>query len=306
MIPSAKGTKMNLIRRRAVFALLTGISAAFPFAPTAHAITSTWSGGNGSWSSNISPGWNGTGIPNGVGDVIQKTDSTSGTATIDIGPVTIGSMLMGGTSNFAFGVTPSVANPLTFDQDGAGPGVATIANVNPTDGSNIAVVLNAGPVILADDLLINNAGPSVRASGAIIIRSTLESAAPRNVTIQNVTNTFPASTTSYAGAVRLETGVNTFTGNVLVRSGLVTFGTAAPFGDGNQSSHARRSRAGGRHGHFNFDRFGRRESDHRGRGNRRRNDPRIQRRRHESHEFHRANHPERQSDNKFGQHEHDQ
>jgi autotransporter-associated beta strand protein len=46
-----------------------------------------------------------------------------------------------------------------------------------------------------------------------------------------VSNAFPISTASFAGANRIQTGVNTFTGNVLVRSGTLTFDNSSSFGD---------------------------------------------------------------------------
>jgi autotransporter-associated beta strand protein len=165
-----------------------------------------------------------------VGAVAEKTDAVSGTATIDagFGPVTLGRITMGGLSNNAFGVTPTAG--LTLDQDGAGGSPAIISNTNTSGGTSPAVILNAGTVTLADDLLISNTSNSARTSGAIIISSTL-TGTPGSVTIESVGNAFPLSTGSFAGAVRIQTGVNTFMSNVLVRKGLVTFNNNNSFGD---------------------------------------------------------------------------
>lgn len=60
-------------------------------AATLHA--SDWAGGSGNWSSDGSPGWNGTGVPNAVGAVANFSVLSSSTLTQNVtGGVTVGTI----------------------------------------------------------------------------------------------------------------------------------------------------------------------------------------------------------------------
>src|SRR5262245_26439779 len=112
--------------------VLVGVVFAVFSSTTARAVN--WIGGNNTIYSATAPSgtlgyWDvpgsGAAPPNGVGEVAQKIDNVSGTVTVDVGPVTLGRISMAGTSNNAFGMTPTAG--IILDQDGAGPGVATIS-----------------------------------------------------------------------------------------------------------------------------------------------------------------------------------
>ncbi len=174
---------------------------------------SVWTGGSGNWSSNANPGWNGTGVPNGVGAVASFSDGTAGTTTQD----TVGLTL--GTIDFSLGNvqrTITMSNAITLNQDGAGAGFATISNTNPNAGSTNRFSMGGGTLTLADDLLISNTGGSTNATGSIVITTTIGGAG--NMTISNVSNSLSSGLIVLGGA-------NTFSGNVIVQKGALSFGT---------------------------------------------------------------------------------
>lgn len=184
---------------------------------------SDWAGGSGNWSSDGSPGWNGTGVPNAVGAIANFGDIVAGTTTQDIaGGVTIGTLSFTSSAN----VSRTIANTngITFNNGGTG---ATISNSNANAGTTNALILGAGTYTLADDLFITNTGGSTAGNGSVQILGTLTGNG--NITISNVANTVNSST-SFPGAIRFQTGVNTFVGNVLIQKGAVTFNNAASFG----------------------------------------------------------------------------
>src|SRR5688572_10239229 len=104
---------------------------------------STWDGGTGNWSSNVSPGWNGTGVPNAIGAVAQfNTITAETTTTQDIaGGQTVGSILFGGSTDARWIITPST-NGLTLNQDGAGAGKVLIQNSNTGIGALGSLLLS--------------------------------------------------------------------------------------------------------------------------------------------------------------------
>lgn len=179
---------------------------------------STWTGGNGNWSSDLSPGWNGTGVPNAVGAVATKSDATSANITQDIvAGVTVGTFSLTGSAS-TFQVLAG-SNGITFDQDGAGAGTATILN----SGSAATARINfaALPLTLGDDLLINNTSSSTNTSGSISFGSGFSGS--HNLTIRNATNATGSGDIVFSAA-------GTLVGNVLIEKGAVRsvgFGTAA-------------------------------------------------------------------------------
>lgn len=215
-------------------ALACAVSAVLYSTP---AIADDWIGGNGtSWGAVTPtvPGWSPS-VPNAQGAVAQKTDAVTGTVTADFA-VTVGTINLGGSSNVAFGITPT--SLVTLDQDGAGPLSATISNTNTNTGTTPALVLNnsaTGGFFLADDLLISNTSTSTRTTGAIILNGALVGTG--NVSFYNTSNAYPLSSSSFAGAIRIQTtattpaNINTFTGNVTMRKGLVSFSHVASFGN---------------------------------------------------------------------------
>ncbi len=174
----------------------------------AMAQASVWTGGSGNWSSNASPGWNGTGVPDAVGATADFTGAVAGTTTQDAANVTVGTISLGGAPGARTVATG--ANVITLDQDGAGAGTATISN------STTQRLTITGKLTLADDLLVSHTG-SVGGSVKIYVQATISGNG--NITVSNNN----MSTT--AGKIYL-TGLNgssTFTGNVLVQKGMLTW-----------------------------------------------------------------------------------
>lgn len=224
-------SRRNGMSLKALFEKLKTISAAglltasFVVAPSVQA--ANWSGNTGNWSSNSSPGWNGTGVPDAVGAVATKSaNNTSSLTTQDVvAGVTVGAIqftTVGSAINWQITLT----NGITLNQDGAGSGTATISNANTGGGANYLSIAS-GTLTLADDLLISNSGTSTNTlanGGAIRIGSVI--AGTGNITIDNVLN----NTSTGAGCIRLA-GTNIFTGSVNVRSGLTVFTNSSAFGN---------------------------------------------------------------------------
>lgn len=202
---------------RITLSLAAALCAA-AFLPPSLQAQSVWAGSNGNWDATGSPGWNGTGIPNGVGASATKTDSTSASVVQNqVGGVTVGSWSMSGGAG-TFGVT--LTNGITFNQDGAGAGFATITNAGTNASGRISFA--AGSFTLADDILISNTGNSTNSSGSVAISSTVGGTG--NVTFSNVSNN------ATAGQITLS-GANTFTGTVSVQKGAVAFSNNVGLGN---------------------------------------------------------------------------
>ena len=201
--------------------LIPGIAVAiWCMAPTAW--TSTWTGTPGNWSSNGSPGWNGTGVPNSQGAVAEYLGTSSATITQDIAlGVTVGTIRTGGTGNAS--LTLTITNPITLDQDGAGSGSALIENARSVAGG-YRLNLSAGTITLADNLIIRNTSASTSTSGGINIASNIGGTG--NITFENVSNNTGVNQIVLGG-----TNTSNFTGNVLVRKGAVTFNDKDHFGN---------------------------------------------------------------------------
>jgi len=183
---------------------------------------SDWTGGSGNWSSNASPGWNGTGVPNAIGAIANESQpvGTLVTITQDIpAGVTVGTINKGGAANHATTIT---GGSITLNQDGAGAGFATISNTNTNaNGNNVTLNITSN-LILADDLLITNTGNSTTGN-SISLGGAISGAG--NITISNISNS-PA-----AAAVRFNNASdNTFTGTVTIQKGAVVVASSNPFG----------------------------------------------------------------------------
>jgi autotransporter-associated beta strand protein len=204
--------------RSTLFVLLLAVLA--PLSARA----STWTGSSGNWSSNGNPGWNGTGVPNAQGAIAAKTDALQATTNQDIAAgVTVGTLSLSGSTNISW--TFTLVNSITFNQDGAGAGAATISNTNSFAGVANALTLgNASTqaITLADDLLISNTGGSTNPAGAIQIGGKIGGTG--NITLSNIGNS------ASAGYIRIQNGGNNFTGTVLVQKGATTFNMANSFG----------------------------------------------------------------------------
>jgi fibronectin-binding autotransporter adhesin len=178
----------------------------------------------GMWS--VTTNWSGGVVPNAIGDSASYDGVSGGglskTVVQDIAAgVTLGSLSLTGSANVGFTLT--LTNPITFNQDGAGAGTATISNSNTSATTGNQLFLSGGTLTLADNVLITNTGASTNAIGAIEISSTI--AGTGNITFSNVTNDI-----AQAGSIRIQTGVNTFTGSVLVQKGTVSYNLASSFG----------------------------------------------------------------------------
>lgn len=179
--------------------------------PLAHA--SEWSGGNGTWDSDSSPGWNGTGIPNGQGAVASFTTGGSSTLT---GTTTIGSFLYSGNQNASREIKLNSCL-LILDQDGDGPGAVVISNDAVRASGRMSI--SSGSVELRDNLLLVNTGTSA-GTYSIGLSCTLSGAG--DVTTRNVETGYDT------GSITI-TGANTFSGNVYIETGTVKV-NRAPFG----------------------------------------------------------------------------
>lgn len=186
-------------------------------------MASTWSAGSANWSSDASPGWNGTGVPNAQGAVASKTNSAAATTTVDVGGgVTVGTISAGGVNNGTWSFT--LSNKITLDQDGAGAGAAVI--VNTGSGTSSRISLGTGTLTLADDLVVSNNSANAT-TASISITSTMGGAG--NLKVFNIANDPNVAPITFGGA-------NTFTGNVLIQKGAVTFTYSAGTGFGNTAN----------------------------------------------------------------------
>ena len=206
------------MRKSVGLAVVAG-AASVCISTTAQATIATWGGGSGNWSSTTSPGWTNGTIPNAQGDSARYTAGGSVTTTQDVaGGVTVGSILLDGTGNASWQITPT--NAVFLNQDGNGPLSATITNniqlPAGSTGTNPSIFLNpgAGTFILQDDLLLSNTSNSPRGNGSLQIRGTL--AGTGNVRVENVTNDITAGAVTFTGGA-------TFAGNITFAKGASTF-----------------------------------------------------------------------------------
>lgn len=136
------------------------------------------------WSADATWGPNTSGFPNAQGDAALNLLSVSSNVFQDVvGGVTVGSIDHHPTSalNAGPGVNWLITtnNPITLDQDGAGPDTARIGNTQ-TVKINSLTIDGPGGLILADNLEITN----LNALGGVVnIATNLSGAVGNNVTV---------------------------------------------------------------------------------------------------------------------------
>lgn len=201
----------NYLRSWAFYCAFLGALGAV----TAHAQSMYTGASAGNWS--VDTNWTPTGVPNGVGAAVGR----SGTGTIttqDLANVTVGSISMSSSTQWRIDNTN---NTITMNQDGTGSGTALISN----SGTN-RFWLNGGNLVLDDDLRIVNT--ATFATDALYIAAVISG--NHNVTINNSFNSPIGTTTAPSSSVRFDKA-NTFTGNVTIERGTVTFFTTTSLGN---------------------------------------------------------------------------
>lgn len=186
-------------------------------------LASEWRGGSANWSDvygSGSGGWQ-DGVPNGTGSTARLlVGSASFTTTNNLSSLTVGSILLQGTSVGTW--TISTPTAITLNRNGATSGGALLTN-SGTGSLAQLLISGSGSLALADDLDLTNSSASLASTGAI--RITVPITGTGNVTISN-TRTSLNNTT---GTVAL-TGANTFTGSVTVKSGTTAVSSSTAFG----------------------------------------------------------------------------
>ncbi|MFZ4778402.1 MAG: PEP-CTERM sorting domain-containing protein [Terrimicrobiaceae bacterium] len=188
---------------------------------TAHA-QSVWTGASGTWSSNGSPGWNGTGVPV-AGTTANLGSSATKTVTLDVSGTT-GSLFYDGSGNTI--TTMTLTGGLTFDNSGS---ASALSNTNTNAGTSNRLSIAGGTITLVNDLTISNSGNSSNTSGAITLSSTALIAGSGALTISNVSNSLAA------GAITMS-GASTFTGSVLIQKGILGFSYSSGTSFGNSAN----------------------------------------------------------------------
>ena len=196
--------------------------------------SSEWYGANdddtaaiGVWSSDGKPGWNGTGVPNGQGAVAYFGSTKKNTVTQDSTTgVTIGSLILNLDPTIATidlmlnGASTTALGPVTFDQDGAGPGYAVMSN----NAARVRMQIGANaPVTLNDDLLLVNTTPDTY-HRTFSISITAKISGSGNVTIDNQLDRPDEA------PILLNNSSSDFEGNVLLRRGCAKAQGNKPYG----------------------------------------------------------------------------
>ena len=172
---------------------------------------------NSDWSDDAT--WNpGAGYPNAIGDVATNELSVSTNVFQDVsGGVTVGTINHNPTSpaNAGPGVTWQITttNPITMDEDGAGPGSAHISNSQILEINSLTID-GPGGLILADNLIITNANPN---GGFINIATGISGPVGNSVTVTGL------------GLVRFTTAT-TFQGQTLITGGRLEAGAEDALG----------------------------------------------------------------------------
>ncbi|MFA4944828.1 MAG: autotransporter-associated beta strand repeat-containing protein [Lentisphaeria bacterium] len=179
------------------------------------ASASTWTGNGGVWSSDGSPGWNGTGVPNAV-DATANFISTTVAKGITLDQTaTIGTLSYSGSGNT--GLTFTLTNAITFD---VSSGSASISNTTTGTGSRIS--FGSGTIVLNDNLTISNTNTNITTQS--IIASSNFSGTSKNLTLSNAMNDLAKGVITLSGA-------SSFTGNVLIEKGAVLIGNNTSLGN---------------------------------------------------------------------------
>ena len=207
-------------------ALLTALVSAAVHSSEWYGANDGGTAANGVWSSDGKPGWNGTGVPNGQGAVAYFGSTKKNTVTQDSTTgVTIGSLILNLDPTIASGDlilngASTAPGPVTFDQDGAGPGYAVMSNnaarLRMQIGSNAPVTLN-------DDLLLVNTTPDTY-HRTYSIAITAKISGFGNVTIDNQLDRPDEA------PILLSNSSSDFEGNVLLRRGCAKAQGSKPYG----------------------------------------------------------------------------
>ncbi len=151
------------------------------------------------------------GITANLGSSVAKT------ITLDV-PGTVGSLSFGGSGNTTTSVV--LTNGLTLNNSGS---ASVISNTNTSSGINNRLAISGGTLTLANDLIVSNTGNSTNTT-PITFTSSATVAGNGNVTFYNVSNN------TAVGAIAWGC-VTTFTGNILIQKGAVTYGLSGNFGN---------------------------------------------------------------------------
>lgn len=159
------------------------------------------------WSADSTWGPTAAGFPNVQGDVALNVLSVSSNVFQDVlGGVTVGTIEHHPTSalNAGPGVNWLITtnNPITLDQDGAGPDTARIGNTQ-TLKINSLTIDGAGGLILADNLEITNLNTL---GGVINIATNISGAAGNNVTVVGPGSVLLTHSTTFQGTTTINSG----------------------------------------------------------------------------------------------------
>lgn len=208
-------------------ALLTALVSAAVHSSEWYGANDGGTAANGVWSSDGKPGWNGTGVPNGQGAVAYFGSTKKNTVTQDSTTgVIIGSLILNLDPTIANvdlmlnGASTTALGPVTFDQDGAGPGYAVMSN--NAARVRMQIGLNA-PVTLNDDLLLVNTTPDTY-HRTFSISITAKISGFGNVTIDNQLDRPDEA------PILLSNSSSDFEGNVLLRRGCAKAQGSKPYG----------------------------------------------------------------------------
>lgn len=208
-----RGRRAKYTEAIALIALFTMFSVSADAATT---FSYSGTGTTGLWSTGTN--WTPNGTPDLIGDSVVKSSVGNSAVIQDIAAgVTVGSIVNDST---IYTFTTTLSNNITLNQDGAGSGSASIANIGT--GSRL-VLVGAGTAVLADNLTItNSAASSLSSAGSIAISNVFSGTG--NITFSNVNNG------SAAGQITFN-ATNTFTGTVTIAKGAVTFNNQSAFGN---------------------------------------------------------------------------
>jgi autotransporter-associated beta strand protein len=208
------------------WAVAFGAAGLFVSSAARAAVVGTWTSpvtgaSSENWSaagSTANGGWSNGTVPNGQGDTGQYTTGLSCITIQDIaGGVTVGMLKVDGVGNASWQIRP--VNDVIMNQDGSGPGFASIINnIQDTAASkaNPAIFINnsTGSLVLQDDLFISNTSNSARTSGSVQMQGKITGNG--NITIENVSNNPAAAQVAF-------TNQGAFGGNTTIAKGAVTF-----------------------------------------------------------------------------------
>jgi autotransporter-associated beta strand protein len=193
---------------------------------------SVWSGAAGNWSSNVNPGWNGTGVPNAT-DAVADSSAATGNITVD-GSFTLGT-LAHKVSNSGWGFLDGGATTkLVFDVSSGkalvdGPvilkGSAVTWSANAQLNDDLEIRTSITNLTLSYENVSFSMNGVISGAGGITLSNTVGAAVPLGASMQLVlsnTNSFTGGITVYpATAVTLK-------GTNAAGSGTIDFSTISP------------------------------------------------------------------------------